>query len=104
MDVGLQGVVFIWGYIFWPLIISLVFSAFRSTKQIEFFLSSLLVGYIVFLPPHILQILGLFRSFSQTIVTTFMYIVFWSPVATAIILTIIYKKVSNSKGLEIEQT
>ena len=57
MDVGFFGVVLVIGYFFWPLIVSALFAAFKKTKQSEFFMLSLIIGYFVFGIPHLVEFL-----------------------------------------------
>ena len=79
--------------VLWPLIITIVFWVFRTSFKKEFFISSLISGFIVYYTPVILHHAGALDHFEQRIqdflevgkllfplLTTIFWAVFWGKV------------------------
>ena len=97
MQIGIIGTILILSLLLWPLIISSIFTFLRASYRRAFFISSLIVGYIVYLTPVLLNHLGALDDFEKEA----RILIEWSkllfPLITSIFLSIYWGKIKKQK-------
>ena len=102
MHIGIFGIILISSLVLWPLIISSIFALFRASYKREFFISSLLVGYVAYLTPAFLKYLGAFDSLEKETRILIEWIKLLFPLITSIFMYIYWGKIKKQKSNTID--
>jgi len=92
MDVTIGGVILLWGYFFWPIVVSASFAMFRRSSQVEFFFVSLFFGSIGFILFNFVQFIDFLNRKSSLVIQLSFYASIIFPIITATLITAYYKK------------
>ena len=95
--IGTIGTILILSLLLWPLIISSIFTLFLASYKRAFFISSLLVGYVVYLTPVILKHLGALDSLEKETRILIEWFKLLLPLITSIFLSIYWGKIKSQK-------
>jgi hypothetical protein len=97
MHIGIFGSMLIYALVLWPFLISTVLSFFRLSFRREFFLSSLLVGYFVYLFPVFLQHIGAPDGLEEETRIHIEWLKLVFPLVTSLCLSVYWGKIRKQK-------
>jgi hypothetical protein len=97
VPIGIIGTILILSLLLWPLIVSLIFTFFLNSHKRAFFISSLSVGYVVYLTPVFLNHLGVLDSLGTETRILVEWLKLLFPLITSIFLTIYWTKIKDKK-------
>ena len=96
--INLIGTALILVLVLWPLVITLVFWLFRTSFKIQFFISSVLVGFLVYYTPVVLHHTGALDNLDKEIREQLELWKLSFPLITTIFLSFFWGKIIKSKN------
>ena len=97
MNIGIIGTILILSLLLWPRIISSIFTLFVASHKRAFFISSLLVGYVVYLTPVLLNHIGTLDGLEKETRILIEWLKLLFPLITSIFIAIYWGKIKKQK-------